>query len=147
MDNKFIILLEKFMEKEATAEEEKAFLDLINNDPKLREEYEEQKRIKEVMNKMSLENPSKEFWDAYWLSFLNKFERGVAWFAIVLGTIIILGYGIYHAVQAFLADTHTPGFLKFGIAALFLGGVVLLISVLREKLTVRKYDKYKEIQR
>ncbi len=147
MENKFIILLEKYFDDLLSPEEEIAFQRALQNDESLKKEFEEQKRIREVLKKMNLKNPSKEFWDAYWLKFLNRIERAIAWSALIIGAAIVLGFGLYHIVENFIADTNDPPLLKFGIAMLFLGVVILFISILREKLSVRRQDKYKEIQR
>jgi hypothetical protein len=46
-----------------------------------------------------------------------------------------------------MKDTQTPGIIKFGTAAVIIGILVLLFSVLREKIYTHKKDKYKEVQR
>jgi hypothetical protein len=46
-----------------------------------------------------------------------------------------------------LADTSIPGFVKIAIFVAAMGGVILLLSVAREKWFVRRRDPYKEIQR
>jgi len=147
MNEKFIMLSEKYLSNEISDDEKNEFKSILESDEDLKREFEEQRKIKEVMRKMTLKNPAKEFWDEYWTRFMNRFERGVAWIAIVLGSIIVLGYLIYYAIEELLANTDIPNFLKFGIAMLSLGLIVLIFSVIREKLTVRKHDKYKEIQR
>ena len=58
-----------------------------------------------------------------------------------------MGIGIYHFVKEILESTQITGIEKVGILALALGFVVLFVSVVREKLMVRKHDKYREIQR
>lgn len=147
MNERFIILLEKNLNNESTPEEEVELNRLFEENPELKAEFDEQKHIKGIITKMSLKNPSNEFWDFYWEKFSNKIERAFAWIAILIGALIVSGFAIYHAVSEFLADTSTPFFLKIGIALLTLGIIVLLLSVLREKLTIKKRDKYREIQR
>lgn len=147
MNEKMIYLLEKNLDQSASEDEVKEFVDLLNSDPALKKEYEEQKRIKGVLNEMKLKNPSVEIWDSYWLSIYNKVERGIAWIAISLGVFILLTYIAVTAVEHFFADNTTPLVVKIGIAALVLGFLLLLFSVFREKLFTYKHDKYKEIQR
>ena len=64
-----------------------------------------------------------------------------------MGAIVVFGYGIWIALHDLLADTDLPAFVKLGIFALLLGGLVLLVSVIREKLFTRGKDPYKEVQR
>ena len=98
MNERFIYLIEKYFDSEQGEEEKKEFESLLLNN-ELKEEFEEQKRIKEVLTKMKLKNPSTEVWDNYWLGIYNKFERGIAWIAVSVGFIILLVYGSIEAVE------------------------------------------------
>jgi hypothetical protein len=146
MNERFIYLIEKYFDNELTSDEKSEF-DSLLLDENLRNEFEEQKRVKEVLDKMKLKNPSVEIWDKYWLGVYNKVERGIAWIAISIGVLILIVYGSIEAVENFLADTQTPGIVKLGISALVIGGLILLFSVIREKLFIGTRDKYKEVQR
>lgn len=147
MNERFIILIEKYFDNDLSTFEEKEFENLLDSESKLKEEFEEQKKIREVLKKMTLKNPSKEVWDGYWLGIYNKFERGLAWIAISVGALIFFGYAAIEAVNAFIKDTHTPPLAKVGIGILIFGLLVLIFSLLREKLFTSKQDKYKEIER
>lgn len=147
MKERFIYLLERYFDNNLTEEERKEFEIMIDKDPGLREEFNEQKRIKEVLSKMKLKNPANEFWDGYWLSIYNRIERGLAWIAISIGAVIFFVYVSIEAVRNFVNDTQTPELVKFGIGLLIFGILVLLYSVIREKITTAKKDHYKEIQR
>lgn len=147
MNERFIILLEKYFENELTDSESQEFETLINSNAELKQEFEEQNRIKEVLRKMKLKNPSREVWDGYWLGIYNRVERGIAWIAISIGAIIFFGYASIVAVNSFINDTHTPPIVKVGISILVFGTLVLIFSLLREKFFTSKHDKYKEVQR
>ena len=146
MNERFIYLIEKYFTNELTSDERNEF-DSQLLDENLRNEFEEQKRVKEVLNKMKLKNPSAEVWDKYWLGVYNKVERGIAWIAVSMGLAILVIYGSIEVVDKFLADTQTPGIVKFGISILVIGGFILLFSVIREKFFTQTRDKYKEVQR
>jgi hypothetical protein len=147
MNERFIILLEKHFENELTDLESQEFENSINSNVELKQEFEEQIRIKEVLRKMKLKNPSREVWDGYWLGIYNRVERGIAWIAISIGAIIFFGYASIEAVNSFINDTHTPPIVKVGISILVFGALVLIFSLLREKFFTSKHDKYKEVQR
>ena len=147
ISEKFIILMEKYFSNEISSEEKKEFEELINSNSNLKAEFEEQKGIKEVLNKMKLKNPSREVWDSYWMGVYNRIERGIAWVVISVGALIFFGYASYEIVNAFIKDTQAPGLAKIGISMLVFGGLILLFSLIREKLFTSKRDKYKEIQR
>lgn len=146
MKERFILLLEKYFDGELSSEEKYEFDSLLIKE-EYRREFEEQKRVKEVLNKMKLKNPSAEVWDKYWLGVYNKIERSLAWLAVILGFTILIIYGSIEAVGRFFADNQTPGIVKFAISTLVIGGLILLFSVLREKFFTHSRDKYKEVQR
>ena len=117
------------------------------SDSELKKEFDEQVRIKGVLTKMKLKNPSREIWDSYWMGIYNRIERGIAWVVISIGAMIFFGYASYEIVNAFIKDTQAPVLAKIGISMLVFGGLILLFSLLREKIFTSKRDKYKEIQR
>ncbi len=86
-------------------------------------------------------------WEEYWRHLYNRMERGIAWMLISLGLIILLGYASIDFVRDILHSTALTPFQKVGVFALMLGTVVLFVSVLREKLMVRRHDRYREVQR
>jgi hypothetical protein len=147
IDQKFIALMEKYFSNEISGEDKKELDQLLKSSKELRSEFEEQKRIKEVLNKMKLKNPSREVWDNYWLGIYNRLERGLAWIVISVGAIIFFGYASFEIVNAFIKDTQAPMLAKIGISLLAFGGLILLFSLIREKIFTSKRDKYKEIQR
>ena len=147
IDQKFIALMEKYFSNEISGEEKRELDRLLKSSKELHSEFEEQKRIKEVLKKMKLKNPSREVWDSYWLGIYNRLERGLAWIVISVGAIIFFGYASFEIVNAFIKDTQAPMLAKIGISLLALGGLILLFSLIREKIFTSKRDKYKEIQR
>lgn len=147
MTEREIYLMELALEGELSVKEKNEFEELLSNNSKLKGEFEDQQKVKEVLMNMSLKNPGKEFWDGYWLSIYNKIERGIAWILISVSAIIIAAYGIIEAVGKLLKDTQIPMFLKVSIIVFTIGVAILIFSLIREKIAVSKKDKYKEIQR
>ena len=144
---RFEHLMMAAVDGELAADERHEFEHMLERHQEWRAEYEHYKKLKEVTSTMKFQNPPQEVWDSYWLRVYNRIERGLAWILFSIGAIIILTYAIYHSVQAILADTTTPVVLKLGILGLAAGMVILLVSIVREKLFLRKTDKYKEVQR
>lgn len=147
MTEREIYLMELALEGELSSDEKIEFANMLNKNASLKNDYEDQKKVKEVLMNMSLRNPGKEFWDGYWLGIYNKLERGIAWILISISAIIIAGYGIYEAISNLLAETNMPLFLKISIIVFVIGTTILIFSLIREKLATSKKDKYKEIQR
>jgi len=84
-------------------------------------------------------------YDLYWSKFLNRFERVIGWFLFITGILILITYGLYQFILFLFKDTQLSLFVKAGIFLSVLGFVLLLFSVIRERLTLRKKDKYTEV--
>ena len=116
-------------------------------EPELTKEWERLQRLKELTKMSTIKSPPEEQWDHYWRSVYNRLERGIGWILVSVGAAVLIGYGLWQAVQNLLADTAMPEFLKLAIFALLVGGAVLLISTVREKLFTYRHDPYKEVER
>ena len=63
------------------------------------------------------------------------------------GTIVVAAYGVWRWCEALWADAQVPLFLKLAIMAAAVGAIVLIVSVIREKLFTHRRDPYSEVQR
>ncbi len=147
INEKFIMLVEKYLDNELTAAEENELNRMIEADPVLKEEFFEQKKVKDALSKMMMKNPGREVWDSYWTKMFNKAERSFGWILLVIGAIILGGFAIYDLVGRFIINKSIPSFVKIAITLVALGFIILLISIIREKITTSLKDKYREIQR
>ena len=120
---------------------------LLADDLDLRSEWDRLHEVKEVTNTMSLHRPPAETWERYFESVYNRLERGFAWILLSIGTIVLMGWGLWIGLEEIWGTTEIPIYVKIAIFAVLLGSSVLLLSVIREKLFVRRTDPYKEIQR
>ena len=144
---KFRHLLMKAIDQELSGEEESEFRYFVERYPECRKEWQDFKKLREVTQAMKFKNPPQEIWDSYWLSVYHRLERGLAWILFSIGAIILLTYGGYKAIEGIISDPQLPGLLKAAILLVLAGTVILLVSIIREKLFVRKKDPYKEVQR
>lgn len=112
-----------------------------------RREFEEMGKLEEVMRRMELKKPPKEVWQLYWASVYNRLERRIGWILLSIGAMILVFFGGYKAVEGIIQDPTTPLLLKVGILVFMAGIVVLLVSILRERLFVRKRERYKEVEK
>jgi ferric-dicitrate binding protein FerR (iron transport regulator) len=136
------------LDGEASAEDRQELAGLLARSPELAAEWGRFERLKEVTTGMRLQNPPEEVWDHYWTTTYRRTERGVAWLLIVAGGLVLAAYWIWHLVEALLADTGTPLFLRAAIAAVAIGALILVVSVVREKIFTARRDPYqKEVVR
>ncbi len=135
------------LDGELAAAERDELTRLLAANPALEAERRRLARLKEVTRNMRLRRPPEEVWQVYWASVYRRLERGVAWILVSIGAIVLISYGAWTGVRQLLADAELPWFLKGAILAALVGGVVLFVSVLREKLFVRSREPYKDIER
>ena len=96
---------------------------------------------------MKLRNPPEEVWDGYWTSVYSRVERGVGWVLVSVGAIVVGVWAVWEGIGALLADTATPAPVRYSMIGLFVGLLILFVSVARHRLSVSKSDPYKDIQR
>ena len=110
-------------------------------------EYASLKRVKEVTNEMKFKNLPEFYWDDYWKHIYNRLERGLSWIFLSLGAIIILTSTGWQFIDHLISDKQIHPLLKVGIFIFLIGLAVLIVSVVREKLMVRRVDKYRKVER
>ena len=120
---------------------------LLRSEAGLRSEWDRLRGLKEVTAMMTLKKPPEEVWDRYWVSVYNRLERGVGWVLVSIGAVVVGSYGLWSAVRAILRDAMMPWVLKGALLLLIVGGVMLLVSVVREKYFTHSRDAYKEVER
>lgn len=91
-------------------------------------------------------NSKKDESDIYWSKLFNRIERAVGWFFFVTGLIILVSYTLYQFALLLFRDSQISLFIKIGLFSVIMGGVILLFSVIRERIVLSKKDKYSEIQ-
>lgn len=140
-------LISSLFDGELDNKEKKLAEEHLQECSECRKEFEGMKEFEEVMGKMEFKKPSKEVWEIYWASVYNRLERRIGWILLSIGAMILLFFGGYEAIKGIIQDPTTPLFLKVGILALMAGVVVLLVSLIRERIFVRKRERYKEVEK
>ena len=111
------------------------------------ENYSSLKNVKEVTGKMKFKKLPEFYWDDYWKHIYNRIERGLSWLFLSIGAIIVLCYAGWEILDSLMANQDMSPILKGGIFILVTGIIILIVSILREKLMVRRVDKYREVER
>ncbi len=132
---------------ETTGKEKAELSELLQKYPELSLEQSTFRQLKEVTQNMKLKQPDAEIWQTYWYNVYNRIERGFAWFIFTLGIGILIVYGLLQAVLDLWNEPNLPMIVKLGIFGILLGLVLLLISTLREKLFLRRHERYKEVKK
>lgn len=113
-----------------------------------RTQLAEMTALKESLAMMKFTEPTDVELERYWAQVYTRLERSAAWILVSLGAILLLCYGSFRLLEGLIQDPTVDLVVKIGVVALVFGVVVLFVSLLRERLTVRKADRYsKEIER
>jgi predicted anti-sigma-YlaC factor YlaD len=112
-----------------------------------RRERDHFRSLKEVMDPMKFREPPDQLWEEYWTGVYNRLERGLGWIFVSLASIVLISYGLIEWVQAMFEESDLPWTVRGGIVLLVVGLVVLLVSVVRERLFLYGKERYKEVKR
>ena len=140
-------LKNKYFDGILSEEEKKELKELTLKDNKTERELKEFDKLKEVIDMLEPVDPEKE-WEKYWSSLYNKLERGIGWIIFSIGAILTIAFFGFQFIKELIRDPHIALFAKVGLIALILGLAILFVSVVRERLTLFKTDKYsREVKR
>lgn len=98
--------------------------------------------LKEALDMIRFTEPTDAELDRYWRGIYNRLERGAGWVLLSLGAIVLLCYGGFKLVEEIVRDPTVAWVVKGAVLALVFGAVILFVSLLRERLAVRKSDRY-----
>ncbi len=101
------------------------------------------RELQSLTRRVKMKDPIDAFWESYWRSIYRRLERSVGWIFIIAGGLMLVVYGLYQVIPTFRQIT----FEKVAIVVFVLGAVMLLVSVIRERIHQHKVDRYKDIQR
>ncbi|NIM96884.1 MAG: hypothetical protein GTO24_02000 [candidate division Zixibacteria bacterium] len=112
-----------------------------------RKEYQSFARLKEVTDRMKFADLSDQLWAGYWKGIYRRVERGAGWIFLSIGAIILLAFGVYQFFKEFLVDPNISSIVKIGVSTCAFGAIILLVSIIRERLFLFKTERYKEVGR
>ncbi len=146
-EEKYKILLSGYIDGELNPDEEAELKEHLKGCSECRKELEAFEKLKEVTGAMKYADIPEHVWENYWRSMYRRFELGLGWIFLSIGVILILCTTAFYLIKDFFLNPAEPIILKIGIAAAIVGFIILLVSVLRERIFAFKRDRYSEIQR
>ena len=111
--------------------------------PACARELEGYRRLDRTLDAMSFVEPGDIVWENFRKRLTCRTERVTGWLLTGLGVLLLVGYGLW----ALFSAPEVAWVVKFGAGALTVGLVLLLVSVIRLRLRLRRVDKYKEVKR
>ena len=141
-------LMMKVVDGVASPEEEKAMSEAVENNEILKSELRAFNKIKEVTENMQFKELPDSYWTGYWDDIYRRTERAFAWILMSVGLIVIIGFSAYKALSWLYSDPDISILLKAGVSMALLGVIIMIVSILRERMFARKREKYeKEVER
>jgi anti-sigma factor RsiW len=101
------------------------------------------RELQSLTRRIKMKDPTDEFWESYWKSIYHRIERKTAWILIIIGAVMLATSVSYQAIRSFGEVTIE----KIALVVFIVGIILLLLSVIRERVHHYKADKYKDITR
>lgn len=144
---KYKDMLMGFLDDELTAEEKQQIEEHLADCATCTTELEDFKRLKSITDNLSLFQPEDKVFSEYWSSIYNRIERSVGWVLLSVSGMALVFYAGYKMVEDIVKDPDVAIVFKIAMIGFIAALAILLISVLREKLNLRKKDRYKDVRK
>jgi len=112
----------------------------------LMEEFKDMKTQQLLLRKQRFPDPPPCVWESYWDNVYRRCERSLGWVLLSAGALLLLLGGGYALVKDWLLDPSVPLWVRVGSASAGVGLLILLVSVIREKLFLHTKERYKDIK-
>lgn len=107
------------------------------------QELEEIKRLRRNIGAARLSNVNNDIWRETMDDASVKATRGIGWLLVIGGVLVAAGFLVYEVLTNF----SSWGLMeKLIVGGIYGGGLLLFISVLRQRLIERKKDRYKDVE-
>lgn len=140
-------MLAGYIDGELTPEERADVEQHLRSCDECKKELEAFQKLKEVTGAMRYADIPEHVWENYWHGLYRRLELGLGWILLSIGVVLLLGFGLFCLIKDFFLAPAEPLLVKIGVGAGGLGLIVLLVSIIRERLFAYRHDRYKEIQR
>ena len=141
------VMLMGFLDGELSPQEVRGIEDHLAVCVDCRSEERAYRRLGKVTEEMIEAGRPEASADVAWVGIYSRIERRIGWFLAWAGLTVLTLFGLWQMINGFLLDASAPLALRVGTGGLLVGGVILLISFVRERLFHRRTERYREVQR
>jgi general stress protein CsbA len=143
---RYHLLITGYLDGELSPDEQTELLAHLELCSSCEEELRQHRKLKEITGRMQFKEPEDRVWEYYWANVYNRLERRVAWILLSLGGVLLLSYATYELVyELFLYEL--SWIVRIGVVSLVVGFYALLASIIRERMAIRRSDRYEGIKR
>ena len=104
---------------------------------------EDFRRLRADIRDLEYPEPYQAEWSKVMAGFTFKATRGIGWLLWAGAAAVLVAYGIY----AFATDESVKAFERVLVLAVLLGVMLVFVTVLAERLSSYKHDKYKDVEK
>jgi predicted anti-sigma-YlaC factor YlaD len=112
-----------------------------------RREVEKIRQLKTMTGSLRLKDPPPEEWEIFWRGVYNRLERSVGWLLLLAGLVICGGWAMWQLAVALYLSENLPMIVKLAVGLGASGLLVLLVSVIRERIYKRQRTRYRHVIR
>jgi len=131
-----------FLDDELSDEDRRAFMERCYGDAALAEELAKYRRLQDVTNSMVLREPEDFEYERFFSRVSARIERRLGLVMLGVGASVVMAFLM---LELFFSDLRAP--LKIGMGIGLLGATLLVQSVVRVWLKLRKLDRYQGVRR
>jgi len=136
-------LLVGLLDGELTPDEARQVNEHLTRCAACRAEYEQLRETSGKLTAISFREPDDAVLAQVWKSPYSRLARNTSLGLIIGGYAGLMGYGVFE----FLTSGKEALPAKMGLAAIILGFLILLVQLIRERVSTYRTDPYKEIER
>jgi len=140
-------LMMGYLDNELDESQVRIFQEHLDSCAECSAELDEFRKLKEITDEVSLQEPEDKMWEQYWSGTYNRIERGIGWILLSIAGILLIIFGGFEMIEDIIKDPTIGLMLKAALLIFIAAFAVLFVSVLRERLYFRKKDRYKDVRR
>ncbi len=106
-------------------------------------ELEEIQLLRSKLGAARLSNVNDDMWRETMSDPSVKATRGIGWLLLIGGALVAGGFAVYEVFTEFSSWSLVE---KLIVGGVYGGGLLLFLSVLRQRLVERKKDRYKDVE-
>ncbi len=140
-------LLAGYVDGELPEDQRKELEEELKHNPELKAELEEFMKLKEITGLVQYADLPDEVWENYWQNLYRKLERGIGWIFLSVGAIVLICFGLYEFFKELYINPEVPLLVSVSVSVLTIGVVILLVSLIRERIFAYNRDRYREVKK
>jgi len=135
-------LLTGYLDNELTQQDRQRVEQRMINEPTYRAQFDDLTSLQTDIAGLDFQPNKTTQWNELAPDVTSRTTRSLGWLTYIISTLFLVGYGLYEFI---IAETENA-FVKTAVLGIFLGLVLLLISVIKQRLVESKTDRYKDVE-